>query len=42
MAKLISLIRQVFMTEWRPGSSSGITEYFNGSEPSTFFSEDRE
>ena len=26
----------------RPGSSSGITEYFNGSEPSTFFSEDRE
>ena len=25
----------------RPGSSSGITEYFNGSEPSTFFSEDR-
>ena len=26
----------------RPGSSSGITEYFNGSEPSTFFSEDRQ
>ncbi len=26
----------------RPGSSSGITEYFNGPEPSTFFSEDRE
>ena len=26
----------------RPGSSSGITEYFNGSEPSTFFSEERE
>ena len=26
----------------RPGSSSGITEYFNGSEPNTFFSEDRE
>ena len=26
----------------RPGSSSGVTEYFNGSEPSTFFSEDRE
>ncbi len=25
----------------RPGSSSGITEYFNGPEPSTFFSEDR-
>ena len=25
----------------RPGSSSGITEYYNGSEPSTFFSEDR-
>ena len=26
----------------RPGSSSGVTEYFNGSEPSTFFSEDPE
>ena len=25
----------------RPGSSSGITEYFNGPEPSTYFSEDR-